>query len=282
LPDYTRELATAAAAAREAGRVILRHYRQGGVAVETKADHSPVTIADRDANATILARLAAAYPDDAILSEEAPDDRARLAKARVWIVDPLDGTRDFVARTGEFCVHVGLAVDGIATVGVVHHPVSDATFLAVRGAGAFVEVDGARTRLEVSGVSAPAAVRLGVSRLNISGHLLHALAAAGLDKQAVAMGASVKLMAVARGTLDAVVSFSAAEMEWDACAPEVIVREAGGSFTDLDGRPFAYNQVDLAHRRGSVASNGACHAALLALLRPHFQPDNLPSSRGTP
>ncbi|HEX2659654.1 MAG TPA: 3'(2'),5'-bisphosphate nucleotidase CysQ, partial [Polyangia bacterium] len=258
------------AAAREAGGVILRHYGLGGVAVETKSDNSPVTIADREANAAILARLAAAYPDDAILSEEAPDDPVRLAKTRVWIVDPLDGTRDFVARTGEFCVHVGLAVDGVATVGVVHQPVSGATFLAARGGGAFIEVDGERTRLAVSAEARASAARLGVSRLNLGGDLRQALAAAGLEKQAVPMGASVKLMAVARGALDAVVNFSAAEMEWDTCAPEVVVREAGGSFTDLDGRPFTYNQRDLSHRQGSVASNGACHAALLALLRPYF------------
>lgn len=272
-------MAIAGAAAREAGRAILRRYGQGAIAVDTKADNSPVTVADREANAAILAQLAAAFPDDAILSEESPDDPARLAKARVWIVDPLDGTRDFVARTGEFCVHVGLAVEGVATVGVVHHPLSDTTFFAARRAGAFVEVDGARTRLSVSKVTAPTEVRLGVSRLNINGNLLQALAAVGLDKQAVAMGASVKLMAVARGTLDAVVTFSASEMEWDTCAPEVIVREAGGAFTDLEGRPFSYNQLDLAHRGGSVGSNGACHAALLALLRPHFRPDN---AKGTP
>ena len=106
----------AAEAARDAGRAILRRYSQGAIAVETKLDNSPVTIADREANAVILAALTAAFPDDAILSEESPDNRRRLGKARVWIVDPLDGTRDFVARTGDFCVHVGLAVEGIATV----------------------------------------------------------------------------------------------------------------------------------------------------------------------
>jgi 3'(2'), 5'-bisphosphate nucleotidase len=268
----------AAQAAREAGRVILRHYDQGAIAVETKPDKSPVTAADREANATILAHLAAAFPEDAILSEEAPDDRARLAKARVWIVDPLDGTRDFVARTGEFCVHVGLAVDGVATVGVVHHPLSDATFLAARGAGAFVEVGGTRTRLNVSAIAATADLRLGVSRLNLSGNLRQALAAAGLDKQAVPMGASVKLMEVARGTLDAVVSFSDSEMEWDTCAPEVIVREAGGTFTDLNGQVFVYNQAQRTGC-GSVASNGLCHASLLALLGPYCRPDD---AKGAP
>ena len=260
-------------AAREAGRVILRRYREGAIAVEPKLDNSPVTVADREANAVILATLTPAFPDDAILSEESPDSRARLGKARVWIVDPLDGTRDFVARTGDFCVHVGLAVEGIATVGVVHHPLSGAMFTAVRNEGAFLDVDGTRTRLATSTIAPRESISLGVSRLNISANLLAALVAVGLDQQTVAMGASVKLMAVARGALEAVVTFSAAEMEWDTCAPEVIVREAGGKFTDLDGRAFRYNQLELSHQRGSVASNGACHAVLLELLRPQFRPD---------
>jgi len=269
--DYTRELQVAVVAAREAGRIILGHYASGDVAVETKADASPVTVADRQANDAILGLLRASFPADAILSEETPDDGARLDRARVWIVDPLDGTRDFVARTGDFCVHVALVVDGVPTMGVVHRPVTDATFQAVRGRGAFVDAQDARTPLHVSTTDAPGDVRVGVSRLNISGDLRHALAATGLEGRAVPLGASVKLMAVARGALDAVVSFTQAEREWDTCAPEVIVREAGGAYTDLDGNTLGYNQPDTARRRGTLVSNGACHAALLALLHPQFQ-----------
>lgn len=271
MADYTRELQAAVVAAREAGRIILGHYAAGGVPVETKADASPVTIADRQANDSIVGFLRATFPDDAILSEEAPDDEARLTCSRVWIVDPLDGTRDFVARTDDFCVHIALAVDGVPTVGIVHQPVADATFQAVRGQGAVVDAQGARTPLRVSATVAPGEARVGVSRLNISAQLRHALASTGLERRAVPIGASVKLMAVARGTLDAVVSFTAGEREWDTCAPEVIVREAGGSYTDLDGRPLGYNQPDTARRRGTLVSNGACHEALRALLLPAFE-----------
>jgi len=269
--DYTRELRTAVVAAREAGRIILGHYDAGGVVVETKPDHSPVTVADRQANDAIVDLLRATFPDDAILSEETPDDRVRLGRSRVWIVDPLDGTRDFVSRTGDFCVHVALAVDGIPTVGVVHQPAADATFQAVRGRGAVVDARGARTPLRVSATARPEEVRVGVSRLNLGAELRHALAASGLDRRAVSLGASVKLMAVARGALDAVVSFTTAEREWDTCAPEVIVREAGGSYTDLDGGALTYNQPDTTRPRGTLVSNGACHAGLLALLGPAFR-----------
>jgi len=166
---------------------------------------------------------------------------------------------------------VALVVDGVPTVGVVHHVVGDATFQAVRGQGAVVDAQQARTPLRVSATATPADVRVGVSRLNISAELRHALDATGLAGRAVPLGASVKLMAVARGALDAVVSFTPAEREWDTCAPEVIVREAGGAYTDLDGNQLAYNQPDTARRRGTLVSNGACHAALLALLHPAFQ-----------
>lgn len=84
------------------------------------------------------------------------------------------------------------------------------------------------------------------------------------------MGASVKLMALARGDLDTVINLSSGEQEWDTCAPEIVIREAGGVFTDADGRPFVYNQPDVSHKRGSIASNGACHASVLTLVQPYL------------
>lgn len=282
MSDFRRELEAAVVAARQAGRIIREHYDAGGIVVETKPDHSPVTVADRQANDAIVELLRATFPGDAILSEEAPDDPARLGRARVWIVDPLDGTRDFVARTGDFCVHVALAVEGVPTVGVVHQPVLDATFQAVRGQGAVVDAGGARTPLRVSATVAPEQVRVGVSRLSLGAELRQALAGAGLERRAVALGASVKQMAVARGTLDAVVSFTAAEREWDTCAPEVIVREAGGSYTDLDGGALTYNQRDTTRPRGTLVSNGACHGGLLALLGPAFHASRRLAGGGGP
>src|SRR5947209_10635416 len=111
----------------------MRHYVRPEIEVSTKADKSPFTAADLEANAAIIRALSAAFPDDAILTEETPDDPARLTKRRVWIIDPLDGTRDFVARTGDFCVHIGLAVATEAVLGVVFQPVPASLAYAVRG-----------------------------------------------------------------------------------------------------------------------------------------------------
>jgi 3'(2'), 5'-bisphosphate nucleotidase len=118
-------------------------------------------------------------------------------------------------------------------------------------------------------------MRAGISRLNATGRLGACLTATGLAPRAVAMGASVKYLTLARGDLDLVINLSPGEMEWDTCAPEAVIREAGGRFTDGDGRPFRYNQRDTAHRRGSLASNGVIHAALVAELRPHFAADTV-------
>ncbi len=275
MSDYARETDIAASAARKAGAVILGHYARGPIAVETKADASPVTVADRDANALIVQRLAAAFPEDGILSEELPDDARRFSKRRVWIVDPLDGTRDFVARTGDFCVHIGLAVDGVPVVGVVFHPVTAALYTGERGAGAFVQIDGGRTPLRVSGIARPGEIRVGVSRTNASVQLKECLAETALGAHAVTMGASVKLMALARGDLETVINLGAGEQEWDTCAPEVVILEAGGLFTDAMGRGFSYNQPDVSHRRGSIASNGVCHQVVRSLVGPYARFDGV-------
>lgn len=263
-----RELEIACLAAREAGRVILSHYGNPDIVVETKPDASPVTIADQAANATVLEHLRAAFPDDAFLSEESPDDGSRIGRRRVWIIDPLDGTRDFLAQTGDFSVHIGLAIDEQPVLGVVYQPVRQALYHACQGAGAFLESSGTSTRITTSQRREPSELRVGISRLNPDEGLGKCLAASGLAPRAVAMGASVKHMALARGDLDAVLNLSPAEQEWDTCAPQVILTEAGCTVSDGDGHPFRYNQADLYRRRGSVASNGLCHTLMLRVMAP--------------
>jgi 3'(2'), 5'-bisphosphate nucleotidase len=248
----------AADIAREAGELL----------VELQARQATKDEGDRLSNDLILGRLADARPDDAILSEESKDSPERLTRERVWIVDPLDGTRDFVARTGDFCVHIGLCEDSEAVLGVVYQPTVDALAWAVRGGGAFEERAGETRALKASTLSAPGQIRIGVSRLNLDEGLGKCLAAAGMVDRAVRLGASVKHIALARGDLDAVLNLSPSEQEWDTCAPEVIMREAGCTVTNGDGAPFRYNQPDLFRPRGSAASNGRCHSLVLRVMAP--------------
>ncbi|MEO1172302.1 MAG: inositol monophosphatase family protein, partial [Myxococcota bacterium] len=128
---YTKELEVACDLARQAGDVIRRHYADAdGVEIDYKqGDKSnPVTNADMDANALIVAGLSAAFPDDAILAEESADPESRVSARRLWCVDPLDGTAEFIKRNGEFVVMIGLAIDGEARAGVVYQPTEDELF----------------------------------------------------------------------------------------------------------------------------------------------------------
>jgi 3'(2'), 5'-bisphosphate nucleotidase len=267
--EYRLELETAIRAARAAGEIIAGHYAKGSVQVDLKADASPVTVADRDADTAIAAVLRAAFPDDAILSEETPDDTSRLSRSRVWIIDPLDGTRDFIERTDDFAVHVGFTVDGAVVAGAVYLPVPREMYSASVGGGAWREVGGTRARLHVSATVQRPALQIGISRHHVSDRLRACLDTAQIASR-FPIGASIKHMRAAAGELDAVINLGSAEMEWDSCAPEIVIREAGGSYTHADGRPFRYNERDLMHRRGSIASNGSCHQGLIELVRPYL------------
>src|ERR1700690_1214034 len=133
--------------------------------IESKIGGEPVTEADRAASALIIARLGAAFPGDTILSEEVPDSGARLGKRRVWMVDPIDGTRDFILGDIGFVVMIGLAVEGRPVVGAVAHPLSGKVYGGIAGASAWVEgTDGARTPLHTSKIEGPPGIRLVASK----------------------------------------------------------------------------------------------------------------------
>jgi 3'(2'), 5'-bisphosphate nucleotidase len=270
MTDLSAELDAARAAAVAAGAVIRRHYDAGPLAVDDKIDGSPVTRADLEANEVILAVLADRFPGDAVLSEESADDPARLNRSRLWIVDPLDGTRDFVARSGEFAVHVGLAIDGRAAAAAVYQPVGDRLYAAATGGGATVTSGGQTRALRVSQQRDPGAARIGVTRMAPSAALGRFLAETNAVARAVAIGASIKMLALAEGTVDATVCLHGREKEWDTCAPGLIVTEAGGQVTDLDGAELRYNRADVRLLRGILMSNRLVHDALLRQARPYL------------
>src|SRR5215813_8102176 len=144
-----KELEVARELARDAGRILLEFYASGAK-VQWKGHDDPVTAADHAANEMLVRELNRRFPADAILSEEVPDDPARLEKDRVWMVDPMDGTKQFIERIGEFAVMIGLAITGEPRVGVVYNPVTDRLFYAATGLGAYVEEGWSTKRLHVS------------------------------------------------------------------------------------------------------------------------------------
>jgi myo-inositol-1(or 4)-monophosphatase len=234
---YDRELEVARDAAREAGRILLHHYRRGTEAWE-KAEDNPLTIADLESDRAIAARLRAAFPADSLLSEETVSDPARVGRSRVWIVDPMDGTKEFTRKIPEFCVSIALAVDGVPAVGVILNPAADVAIWATAGGGCFrdgrsVRVSAVR-RLEDAVVIAS---RTEISRDKFKAH-------AGWFKELRPVGSIAwKLACVAAGEGDLNVSL-APKNEWDVAAGDCLVTEAGGVYVAFDGSRRVYNQAD--------------------------------------
>lgn len=240
----------AAAAARAAGAAAMRFY--GSATAVEKADASPVTAADHAANDVIVARLRAAFPGDAILSEESKDSRDRLQAHRVWIVDPLDGTKEFLAQNGEFSIMIGLAVGGAAVLGVVYLPATDTMYAGVVGGEAWVEAAGERRPL-VRGPGDPAALRLVGSRSHSEPLVTRLSEVMGITDVSPCGSVGVKCSRIASDQRDLYLHPVPYLKEWDTCAPEAVLRAAGGEVTDCLGEPLRYNKPDPRQPHGILA-----------------------------
>jgi myo-inositol-1(or 4)-monophosphatase len=259
MTPFSREREVAARAAREAGAIIRRYYEGEITAREKSEERGPVTAADLEANARIHEVLAVAFPDDGWLSEETADSTERLAKRRVWIVDPLDGTKEFVAHIPEFCVCVALVESGRPVAAVSYNPATDRLYVATRGGG--TTVNGAPARVS-STVRVPDAVVLASRSEDKRGEW-----DAFKPRVHVKLTGSVafKLAELATGQGDATFTLTP-KNEWDICAGTLLVEEAGGRVTDLEGQPLVFNQRSPL-RPGMIASNGVLHEGLLRLIR---------------
>jgi len=260
------DLVLALRAVLDAGAEVARVFGTGP-AVRHKGPGQPVTEADLEADRMLRRILTGARPADGWLSEETRDRPDRLSRSRVWIVDPLDGTRSFLEDTPEFALSVGLAQDGAVRVGVIHNPVRGETYWAVRGEGAYMatrwageEPRNAR-RLTVMPPAGPP--RVLASRHEMADGEFDAFPD---DWTLVPTGSTAyKLARLAAGDGDAFVS-RGPKSEWDVCAGVVLVEEAGGAVTDLDGRSVTFNRADPGVR-GVVAGAPSAHATVLELVR---------------
>lgn len=239
-PDPDSLLEPVLALGREAGRAILEVYHSD-FAVETKADRSPLTAADRAAHSVITRGLAHLTPDVPVWSEESAmaDFAERARWPWFWLVDPLDGTTEFVKRNGEFTVNIALIEGNQPVFGVVHVPVSDRDYFGSRGRGAFRR-DGADTPRPIA-VRQPAndPPRVLGSRSHAGPALAAFLKRLG-SHELLATGSSVKFCLVAEGAADLYPRLGPTS-EWDTAAGQAVVEAAGGYVTDLLGRPLRYN-----------------------------------------
>ncbi len=230
--------------ARAAGAIIFEHYGQP-IPAEKKADDSPLTIADRASHAHIVAALARLTPDIPIISEEGelPTPAERSGWNRFWLVDPLDGTKEFIKQTGEFTVNIGLIEDGIPTTGVVYAPVTGLMYWAADGTAWKQLAADAPTRIESGSYTASAPPTLVASR-DHAGPAVKELTNRHPTAALRSMGSSLKFCLVAEGAADLYLR-DVPTMEWDTAAAHAVLLAAGASLRQLDGAPLAYNKAEL-------------------------------------
>lgn len=262
-----RELEVARGLAREAGALVMR-LRTAPLDVELKPGDEPVTIADRTANELIVRELKRQFVDDAIISEELPPTPNAAGAHRLWFVDPIDGTKDFIRGGDGFSVMIGLAVAGRPCLGVVYQPSIDRMFFATPD-GAIVEAAGTCTPLTVSSVATASGARLVASASHRTNDIDEVKSKLGINDEHNVGSVGVKLGLIALGLRDLYVNPWPKTKAWDTCAPEAILTRAGGRLTTLFGEPIAYGQ-DLGHPRGLIASNGHIHDEVVAKISPLF------------
>ena len=230
--------------ARAAGDAILAIYCQP-FAVEYKQDESPLTAADQGAHEVIVQALARLTPDIPVLSEESDAEtmQARLGWSRYWLVDPLDGTKEFVSRNGEFTVNIALIDHGRPVWGLVYAPVLDKLWYGGKEVGAWRVADGTHKAIQTRPHEAGQAWRVVGSRNHLSQATLDYLAPIG-EVELVSMGSSLKFCIIAEGGAELYPRL-APTCEWDTAAAQAVLEGAGGSVTQLDGSALAYNKPDI-------------------------------------
>ncbi|MDH3492354.1 MAG: 3'(2'),5'-bisphosphate nucleotidase CysQ [Acidobacteriota bacterium] len=268
---FENEMRTAEALARKAGATILRYFDEGFEVIEKPLNShysEPVTIADTTSSRIIVEGIAAEFPSDAVLSEEEDDDtERRLASSRVWIIDPLDGTKGFTEKKGDFAVQIALAVDGEPVLGVVFQPIGDLLYSAVKDEGCYLQTGGAEAApLRVSKKTDFQSMTMAVSRSHRSSKMQRIFEHFGFRDEFAHGSVGLKVGFLAQQTADIYIHMSPHTKFWDTAAPQVILSEAGGRLTDIFGDPIDYTRADVRNHNGIFASNGIVHDVAVAHL----------------
>jgi 3'(2'), 5'-bisphosphate nucleotidase len=264
--DYARELEIARAAVLDAGKLVMELYGTD-VQVEMKGRNDPVTAADKASNEALVAALSRAFPDDAILAEESGAAGASALDRRRWCIDPLDGTKEFIAKNGEFSVMVGLAVAGRPVLGIVYQPAQDILLEGVVGHGAFVTENGERRAARVTSVASPADMRLVVSRSHRNPIVDAVKQTLGIQAERISGSVGIKIGLLVRQLADLYIHPGRGTKLWDTCGPEAILLAGGGEMTDPEGALIRYDVEDPNVLKGLVASNATAHARVIEALR---------------
>ena len=249
------ELEIAVNAAIKAGETILDIY-DGNFRTTTKTDDSPVTDADFKSNEIIKKILS--KTNYSILSEEDIDDPKRLSENTIWVIDPLDGTSDYIDKTGEFTIMISLIKNNEPILGVIGWPTEKTLFVAQKGSGAFRYSNNEWTKISVSKISDLSLCRTVGSRHHLTDKEKNFIKKLGIVNF-TSIGSSLKVGKISSGEADAYITTTDKMKEWDSAASHCIVHEAGGKMTDMLGNDISYNNKDVYHHNGILVTNGLLH-----------------------
>jgi len=257
--DKIPELDIAIKAANDAGNAILEIY-QRDFKVSKKSDDSPITDADLKSNEVIKKILS--QTQHAILSEEDNDDQSRLSKEMVWIVDPLDGTSDFIDKTGEFTVMIALIKNKKPILGVIGWPTEKTLFVAQKDSGAFRYSNDEWQKISVTTETELSKCRTVGSRHHLSDKEKSFIKKLGI-KDFTSIGSSLKVGKISSGEAEAYITTTNKMKEWDSAASYCIISEAGGKMTDMLGNDITYNNKEVYHQNGILVTNGLIHEQIV-------------------
>lgn len=251
---FEKELEVALKAAKQCVPLILEIYNSDNIGLEIKEDNSPVTKADKVADNTIRKILHEAFPSYALLTEESEDDKSRLSNDYVWIVDPIDGTKEFVAHSDEFTINIGLSYKHEPVLGVILIPVTGEIYYAVKGQGSFYQNGDKTVKIHVNSRTNDLTTLVSRFHSNEDEQAMIAKHSDRIKHQRV-VGSSIKGCVIAKGEAEMSYRFSSNTKEWDTCAMQTIVEEAGGLLLKFTSERILYNREDVYNRGGYVICN---------------------------
>ena len=249
------ELDIAIKAANDAGKAVLEIYEKDFDSF-SKTDDSPITEADLKSNEIIKEILS--NTKYSILSEEDKDDQSRISEETIWIIDPLDGTSDFIDRTGEFTIMIALVKNKKPILGVILWPTENTLFVAQENQGAFKFSNGKCEKISVTKIEKLADCRIVGSRHHLSDTEKKFIEKLGINNF-TSVGSSLKVGKISSGEAEAYITTTNKIKEWDTAASHCIISEAGGKMTDMFGNELTYNNKNVYHQNGILVTNGLIH-----------------------
>ena len=261
IPNPIPEAKIAIQAAIEAGKVVMNVYNHKFTS-STKNNDEPITEADIKSNEIIQKIISSCgYP---ILSEESLDDKKRLDFKKIWIIDPLDGTTDFIKKTGEFTIMISLLEGKQPILGIIYWPTEEQLFLAQKEKGAYKLHNGTWSKLSVSNIIELSQCKAVRSRYHISNDEKKLLELFNISKF-TSKGSSLKVTDISSGSAELYFTITNKIKQWDTCASYCLIKEAGGLMTDMFGNDLIYNTEKLNHENGILVSNGLIHEKIIKI-----------------